>query len=622
MSFVSGIISYKKNEEYLHKFEKHAGNLKNYVFDGTEREKDNDFYLLKHFVVHRKEDQNKKHILYDSDTNNYYIINGRIDNIRQLREELKIESNDKFVSDVDLLRKGFKAKGKKFLNSLNGSFVIIIFNKISKKLICCSDHIRSKPLYYHLSENYFIFSNEISLISRFITHKLKVNKARVRDHLITLYGEKNETFYEEIYKLNRSEIVEVSNKKITSENYFLLNPYHVSKFSTLEECANTFEELFNEVIEDQIYGLERVGSKLSGGVDSSGITSLLAKNFNINLMAYSAYFNNLDHHDHQKTDESKYIEAVLKKYSIKSVEIYLDAASINPLNYINEYFSQATPHLNRYFEVEILKKAKACNEKVLFDGFDGDSVLSYGFEYFFELGNKFKLTELFKQAKAFHRNKSHFFILKHYVLKQHIPYISNLYYLLRQNLQINLRHGLVSKSSENYKFKDISENLIDYRNKKNIEPVQKYHLRTLEWPVWDLGLECADQDQNYTGVEERYPFFDKRIMEFCLSIPGKFRIKNGINRYYYREALKSYLPAICKNRTTKANISPLVVNFLEKNIDTIHKDIKDSPIDSYINIDFFENKVLKPFSNGEKKVEISQLIFQVYSLSQWLKKIE
>ena len=622
MSFVSGIISYKNNEEHLHKFEKHAGNLNNYVFDGTETVKDNEFYLLKHFVVHRKEDQNKKHILYDSDTNNYFVINGRIDNIRQLRKELKIESNDLFVSDVELLRIGFKAKGKKFLNSLNGSFVIIIFNKISKKLICCSDHIRSKPLYYHLSENYFIFSNEISLISRFITHKLKVNKARVRDHLITLYGEKNETFYEDIYKLNRSEIIEVNHKKITSENYFSLNPYQVSNFSTLEECANAFEEIFNEVIEDQIYGLERVGSKLSGGADSSGITSLIAKNFNTNLTAYSAYFKNLDHYDFKKTDESKYIKAVLKKYSIKSEEIHLDAASINPLNYINEYFSQATPHLNRYFEVEILKKAKSCNEKVLFDGFDGDSVLSYGFEYFFELGNKFKLIELCRQAKAFHKNKSYFFILKHYVLKQHIPYILNLYYSLRQNLQINLRYGLLRKTNKNYKFKNISENLIDYKNIKNIDPVQKYHLRTLEWPVWDLGLECADQDQNYSGVEERYPFFDKRIMEFCLSVPGKFRINNGISRYYYREALKAYLPSIVKNRITKANISPLVVNYMEKNKDLILKNIEDSSIEDYINIDFFKQKVLKPFGDGVKVEDNSQLIFQVYSLSQWLKKIE
>ena len=622
MSFISGIISYEKNEEHLHKFEKNADNLKNYVFDGTETVKDSGICLLKHFMVHRIEDQNKKHILFDLDTNNYFLINGRIDNIRQLRKELKIESNDQFVSDADLLRIGFKAKGKKFLKSLNGSFVIIIINKISKKLICCSDHIRSKPLYYHLGENYFIFSNEISLISRFISNKLKVNKARVIDHLVTLYGEKNETFYEDIYKLNRSEIVEVNHKKITSENYFSLNPYHVSKFTTLEDCANAFEEKFNEVIQDQIYGLDRVGSKLSGGVDSSGITSLIAKNFNINLIAYSAYFKNLDYHDHQKTDESKYIEAVLKKHSIKSEEIYLDAALINPLDYINKPFNQVTPHLNRYFEIEILKKAKLCNEKVLFDGFDGDSVLSYGFEYFFELGNKFKLIELCKQAKAFHHNKSYFFILKHYVLKQHMPNFLNFYYSLRKNLRIDLRYSLIKKSNKNFKSKDISKNLIDFSNKKNIEPVQKYHLRTLEWPVWDLGLECADQDQNYTGVEERYPFFDKRIMEFCLSIPGKFRIKDGVGRYYYRKALESYLPKICKNRLTKANISPLVVNFLGENKDNIYKNIKDSPVDNYINIDFFKKNVLKPFSNGENKEELSQLIFQIYSLAQWLKKIE
>ena len=182
---------------------------------------------------------------------------------------------------------------------------------------------------------------------------------------------------------------------------------------------------------------------MSGGVDSSGITSLIAKNFNINLTAYSAYFKNLDYHDHQKTDESKYIKAVLKKAFYKKRRNLFRCSSINPLNYINEYFSQATPHLNRYFEVEILKKAKLCNEKVLFDGFDGDSVLSYGFEYFFELGNKLKLIELCKQAKAFHKNKSYFFIFKHYVLKQHMLYIFNLYYSLRQNLQINLRYSLV-----------------------------------------------------------------------------------------------------------------------------------------------------------------------------------
>ena len=87
--------------------------MKDYVFDDTEKVKEN-FYLLKHFAVHRKEDQNKRHILYDSDTNNYFVINGRIDNIRKLRKELKIETNDLFVSDVDLLRMALKLKVKNF----------------------------------------------------------------------------------------------------------------------------------------------------------------------------------------------------------------------------------------------------------------------------------------------------------------------------------------------------------------------------------------------------------------------------------------------------------------------------------------------------------------------------
>ena len=109
-------------------------------------------------------------------------------------------------------------------------------------------------------------------------------------------------------------------------------------------------------------------------------------------------------------------------------------------------------------------------------------------------------------------------------------------------------------------------------------------------------------------------------MEFCLSVPGKYRINNGINRYYYREALKSYLPAICKNRLTKANISPLVVNFLE-NKDNIHKNIKDSPIDNYINIDFFKKNVLKPLAMEKTKLNFTAYFSNIFSFTM-AKKIE
>mgnify|MGYP001296837765 CR=1 FL=1 len=116
-------------------------------------------------------------------------------------------------------------------------------------------------------------------------------------------------------------------------------------------------------------------------------------------------------------------------------------------------------------------------------------------------------------------------------------------------------------------------------------------------------------DLNYANIELR----KKGIL---------IRINKGLSRYYYREALKAYLPSIVKNRITKANISPLVVNHLKKNKDLILKNIEDSSIEDYINIDFFKQKVLKPFGDGVKVEDNSQLIFQVYSLSQWLKKIE
>ena len=91
-----------------------------------------------------------------------------------------------------------------------------------------------------------------------------------------------------------------------------------------------------------------------------------------------------------------------KHKNIDHVLIPIDSNTINSLDYINyenNSYGEVTPHANRYLDICILERANKDEVRVLFDGFDGDSVLSYGHEYFFELAKRMKLIKLLKETK-------------------------------------------------------------------------------------------------------------------------------------------------------------------------------------------------------------------------------
>ena len=215
----------------------------------------------------------------------------------------------------------------------------------------------------------------------------------------------------------------VTKEKITVKKYFQFDTNKVSNFIDIYECSEAFEELFIKIIKEQSHGLEKVGTKLSGGIDSSSITAILAKYSNAETISYSALFKNLNAEDFKKTDEKEFMDSVIKHSKIQNKKIYIDSLEIDPFAYIDDSeYSEVTPHANRYFEVLLLEAASKDGIKVLFDGFDGDSVLSYGHEYLNELGSKFKLFKLIDEAKKLSKNKSVRNIFKDHVL---IPYLPN-----------------------------------------------------------------------------------------------------------------------------------------------------------------------------------------------------
>ena len=80
-------------------------------------------------------------------------------------------------------------------------------------------------------------------------------------------------------------------------------------------------------------------------------------------------------------------------------------------------------------------------------------------------------------------------------------------------------------------------------------------------------LEMQDRNLSSFFIEPRYPYFDKRLVEFCYAIPDEMKFKFGLNRYILRASMENILPKEIQWRPLKKYFDPV----LEKNLLLLRK---------------------------------------------------
>jgi asparagine synthase (glutamine-hydrolysing) len=85
---------------------------------------------------------------------------------------------------------------------------------------------------------------------------------------------------------------------------------------------------------------------------------------------------------------------------------------------------------------------------------------------------------------------------------------------------------------------------------------REHHYNILTWGVMPLTLEILDRAAAAFAIEPRFPFWDKRLVEFCLALPPEQKIYRGWTRMVLRRAMDSILPNEVQWRSGKSNLAP------------------------------------------------------------------
>jgi asparagine synthase (glutamine-hydrolysing) len=486
----------------------------------------------------------------------------RIDNRDDLIPALDLgDLSSARVSDEELILEAYQRWGEQAPEKLLGDFAFTLWDEREGKLFCARDHLGVKPFYYHLTDQVFLFASEIKAILCHPEAPRRLNEIRVADYLAIEFEDKEITFYRDILRLPPGCCMTVRPQGMRRRNYWSLDPTSEIRFASNEEYAEAFREIFTRAVKCRLRSLEPTGVLLSGGLDSSSIVCvarrLTADGANDRPITFTASFP-----DFPEVDEQPYIEAVQALGGIENHRIRVDR--INPLLDMERIFWHEDEPFhapNLYVYWALAKAAREQGVRILLDGFDGDSIVSHGFEFLTELGRSGRwgkmASEIYWLSRRFHRSR--WWFLRHYILRPMVvDPVRQKWHRFTVKERFNplpiptpMNQDFIRRIQWEERFRSKHE-----ARAKPIRSLKEEHWRNLTWGIHPFFLEVNDKAAAAFGMDHRHPFYDRRLVEFCFAVPPDQKLCQGWDRVIQRRAMDRILPEKIRWRISKSNWGP------------------------------------------------------------------
>jgi len=549
--------------------------------------------------------QNKKANQPFESEKSILLFNGEIYNYIFLREILlKKKIQFKTNSDTEVLLKYLETFGlSKTLKDIDGMWSFVWFLKKKKKIYLSRDQYGQKPLYYYKDDNVFLIASEIKALLILINKNHFIDKECAYNFLnYNLVDYNQNTLFSNIKQIKPSYYTTIYlNSKLNIKEYcYYKFKNKKNNFSFQQNKINLEKKLTHSVL-SKLSSEVKFGVLFSGGVDSSIIFSIIKQKFKNNINLFYAQSFDKNSNDNKRT---KLLE---KNYKLEINRLFLPKNNmliykyLKKITFYNDYPLISISNISQYLIGLSAKKNKV---KILLSGQGADEMF-YGYLKYYS----FYLINLIKQKKIIDFLFEFFFLLKNNFFNQFKFY--------------NIFRYLNFFNKKNIFFKNFFNAPHDFKNftdlsKRSFKDFNQFSVPTL----------CHTEDRMYmaSGIETRFPYLNKDLQIFSLSLRDNYKILFGYTKYILRKAFEKKLPREILFQKYKEGFAVTGENFLINNQSFIRSNIlnKKSLIFKYkiIDINFLEYFDKYTSSNLTKLFYDPDFIFRVISFEIWINQFQ
>lgn len=498
----------------------------------------------------------------------YWIIyNGEVYNYLEIKNEL-LGLGYSFLSssDTEVILAAYDKWGWECLKRFNGMWAFAIYDTLKDVIFFSRDRFGIKPLYYADQEDQFIFGSEIKQILA-LQKTVRANRNVVVESLLTSIDNHSEyTYFADVFNFPASHYGEYDLKRHTLKisQYYELKINENLNDLPLNIAAQKFKDLFTDSIRLRMRSDVQVGTCLSGGLDSSAISSIASSIYHekedkkfIGIHAKST---------DTESDESHFAKIVADFLNIDFKIVQPDTEDF--LNNMEELvYTQEEPFgsPSMFMGWHVFQKAKTLGCKVMLNGQGGDEVL-LGYErYYAAFLKSLPYLQRLKEASTITQHSK--ISLK--TLFLHSFYFTNSSLRIRQ---LKRRSFLLPNIKNSFNFKTIKASSNSFRN---IEKLQLLEITSVQLPHL---LRYEDRNSMRNSIETRLPFLDYRLVEFCISIPLRYKIQNGWTKYLLRLIVENILPTSIVWRKDKKGFEAPEKTWIGSSTEMMKSAIKNSRI--------------------------------------------
>jgi len=491
------------------------------------------------------------------------VSDSRLDNRQELAQALGLTTGSAdAVGDGALLLAAYDQWGAACVEHLLGDFAFAIWNPRQTRLFVARDVMGVRPLYYHHVEGrLFVFASEPEAILAVGGVPRDLDEGRLADALVVSLEDLDttSTFYQATRRLPPAHAGVVRADGFTIREYW--DPFRRQPFGSHTSDETWIEGLHDQLdqaVADRLRASGRVGSMLSGGLDSSSIVALARRHLATAERGPLPTFSGVS--SAPGCEETSAVRRMQAEGGLAQTEIdpddvpdLLDAVA---RGWPAEPFDVFMPMVDCLY----LTAARR-GTRVVLDGIDADGLLSEG-DYLNSLAANGQWRPLLREARGladFHGEPvTPWDVARPAVSQRFVPPVVRRVVNARReprDFRRLLRHQCIDPAFAAR---------VDLRGRlrarsasvdagKRARPGDEAST-TIRSATTTAGVERYGRAAARQGIEARHPFLDRRLAEYCAWLPMHLRLRDGWPKWALRCAMWRHLPANIAWRRGKADV--------------------------------------------------------------------
>jgi asparagine synthase (glutamine-hydrolysing) len=520
------------------------------------------------------------------------VYNGELYNYLEVRAELaKAGQEFHTTSDTEVLLGAIERFGWEALDRCEGMWAFAVYEERDGSLTLCRDRFGEKPLYLYRDSTGLYFGSEAKFVFTLLGRRLEINLDHLYRYLVNGYKalyKRPQSFFQGLRELPPATWMRIDARGVEEQARYWRPRIRVSEQMTYAEAVKGAQERLLRAVEIRLRADVPLAFCMSGGVDSNSLIGI-AKN----IFHYDVHGFTIANSD-ARYEEQELVDHMVRQLKLRHTSITLDVKDFLPkLRTLVRQHDAPVYTITYYAHWLLMNSIREQGYRIAISGTAADELFTGYYDHHLAY-----LRDVHEEPAV------HGPALRAW--NQHIRPLVRNPYLRNPNLFVE------DAGFREHIFLD-AEGFAAYLKTQWSEPfaeeiytdslLRNRMLNELFHEAVPVILHEDDLNAMYYSIENRSPYLDRELFDFCFSIPARHLIQDGRAKAVLRDSMRGIVPDRIVDNRRKVGFNAPIYAFLDVRDPAVRSYLlDDGPIYEHVRRDKIEQLITHPdLPNSQSK---------------------